>query len=198
MAGIKKADRVIITWQPDMQRVPVIGDITHGEDIGHISGKQMRKQWYFWTACPKCGKERWVAKCKLKYQEGRCYACRPLKGIWRLECSHRSIQYGYVKVKLQPDSPFYSMIDCSGYVKEHRLIVAQHLGRPLLKTEVVHHKNGIRSDNRLENLELTPSVSAHSILTTQCQNCGLRKEIRLLHWQIKELREALQQKLKLE
>lgn len=44
--------------------------------------------------------------------------------------------------------------DASGLIRQHVLIMTEILGRSLLPGETVHHKNGVRDDNRQENLEL--------------------------------------------
>lgn len=62
-------------------------------------------------------------------------------------------------------------VDAKGYAvtsingrkrKAHRLVMEAHLGRALLPTEVVHHKNGNKQDNRLANLEVVDHTT-HSI-----------------------------------
>lgn len=58
---------------------------------------------------------------------------------------------GYVLVRPSPGYPGKTR---QGRVLEHRLVMEQHLGRLLLEHEIIHHKNGNRQDNRLDNLEI--------------------------------------------
>jgi hypothetical protein len=66
----------------------------------------------------------------------------------------KSTHGGYVQVKLPDDDPMVAMRTASGYVLEHRLVMARKMGRPLEPDEKPHHKNLIRTDNDPGNLEL--------------------------------------------
>lgn len=92
----------------------------------------------------------------------KCHRCRMGKGYFKgannpmWNGGEKKLKSGYKLVFLEDNDPMHCMCSYDGenYVMEHRLVMARYLGRPLTKKETVHHKNGIRDDNRIENLEL--------------------------------------------
>ena len=77
----------------------------------------------------------------------RAYKRGPSSPRWR---GGRTVRDGYPHVYM----PEHPDAHGTGYIAEHRLVMERHIGRRLLPHENVHHKNGDKSDSRIENLEL--------------------------------------------
>ena len=96
--------------------------------------------------------------------QARSFGCCTTHAKWRRRTGNPSIKperiiysrpvikgkqskYKFVLIKNHPTLK-------DGTYMEHRVVMAEHLGRNLYENENVHHKNGVKKDNRLENLEL--------------------------------------------
>lgn len=95
--------------------------------------------------CPK--KSRAKGMCPMHYRRSRVHG-DPAIALREYGSSYVTLD-GYHILNIQhPDNP------TGRRIAEHRVVMMKVLGRDLLDTETVHHKNGNKLDNRPENLEL--------------------------------------------
>jgi tellurite resistance-related uncharacterized protein len=94
-------------------------------------------------------------KGKPSWNKGKSYKAGKQHWNWK---GGRYKELGYILVYL-PSHPY---ADNDGRVREHRIVMEKHIGRYLSPKEVIHHINGVRDDNRIENLELLGSQSNHA------------------------------------
>lgn len=80
-------------------------------------------------------------------------------------------QHGYLQVLVPADHPMAAMRTVTGYILQHRLVMAEKVGRPLGRHETVHHINGIVTDNRIENLQLRQGLHGKGVVM-KCACCG--------------------------
>lgn len=165
--------------------IPKIGEVRLSQEIGY-GGRSLK---YIWRSCLDCGRERWVHLVKGRASP-RCRGCASQHPPhWK---GGRIKVRGYIRVLLQPKDPSYLMADKGGYVLEHRLVMARHLGRCLLPWELVHHKNHIKDDNHIENLQLVSRDGHRQITILENEILHQQKRIILLESENTLLREQLE------
>jgi len=183
--------------------MPNVGDICRGSDLGKSGEYYVRIKKNIYTECPSCGMLRWLTlRQSNSTGKSRCKSCCGKETNTAGRLPHGKMEnsprwkggsinrHGYVYIRMYQEDPFFPMATHQkrggGEILEHRLIMARHLNRMLTRKEHVHHKNGDKKDNRLENLELV-SPANHSLYDVMCSHCSVRAENRRMKAEIKRL-----------
>ena len=137
-----------------------------------VYGHQGRKAGYRCIIkCNICNKEKEYTYSIIK-KGGGLFCSTECRAVWIGESrkmnkhpnwkgGKRKDKRGYILIKQKSGN--------KGYIREHRLVMGKHLGRKLDKWEAIHHKNGIKDDNRLSNLEIVTLKTHRGIV--KCPHC---------------------------
>lgn len=176
----KKIDFPLRAKSTPIRIAPVLGEIRGSKSLG----KKHRGK-YIFACCPECNEGHWIRLDEYKKKkeiyckacsgiaigqsnmghtvsaETRCKISEKLRG----ERSNRWLggkkRINPKYIKLSSDHKYSCMAQSGGYVLEHRIVMAEYMGRPLGTQEVVHHRNRDTRDNQIENLALLESQSEH-------------------------------------
>lgn len=182
------------------EELKLTNKLAYGRDIGKIKNPS---HLYKRVVCPDCNLHRWVEIGNLRRRKtDLCLSCTRAKHKFGDMKGKNNPNWkggwmssgGYKMIWLSPDDYFASMgmninnAPNGVYVLEHRLVMAKHLGRCLQPWEIVHHKNGIRDDNRIENLELHSDLGHKGITFVELKIKKLEENILILKTENESLR----------
>jgi len=132
-----------------------------------ICSKEVPKQ-YEWRAGKFCGRKCYLEYHKAKKEVRQCLYClKEFEVFTRNKKQFCSLKCRYEKAKKNGSrylgvNGYWYIKDNGKYYLEHRFLLEKHLKRRLEKNEYCHHINGVKTDNRMENLRLFNGNSSHS------------------------------------
>ena len=148
---------------------PAMESILKCEDCGEIRRARRNKQLLEKPEhpCRSCSNKRngIQKRGKPSWNSGKRYSIAPVEKTSYINSS------GYVEVWCGRGEGSKGRKD--GYRLEHHLVMENKIKRPLQKGEIVHHINGIKTDNRIENLWLFSSVSEHRQSHNSLENVAM-------------------------
>ena len=143
-----------------------------------VVGKDGQRGGRLRVTCPNCRQKRYIGvkkihaglkentftglchSCYARHSSDRCKNQRGKRNPFWKGGKHID-SCGYILCTVQPSHRFFCMANRANGISEHRLVMAEHLGRPLSRKEHCHHIDGNRLNNHIDNLALMTS-SNHS------------------------------------